>query len=80
MKKSLEFVHAVQEVRTLSFAARRLHMSQAQFLARLLEVDSEGGLRLVKVGKTLELTATARRLLPSRLEPGSKWPQAAPGE
>jgi DNA-binding transcriptional LysR family regulator len=78
MKRATEFLRAVQQFRTLSFAARRLHLSQAQFLARLLEVESEVGLRLVKVGKTLELTATARRLLSSRLDPGSNKPQPTP--
>jgi len=63
IQDALVFIRRIEPLRTVSFAARRLHMSRAAFIERLHMHEAAAGGRLVREGDELTLTNRARRLL-----------------
>jgi DNA-binding transcriptional LysR family regulator len=63
MRDVIRFLRCVDESGSIALAARRLHMSQSAFLARLSMLEAATGGKLVRVGHILALTARSRRLL-----------------
>ena len=59
----VRFLRRVESFGTVSFAARRLHLSRAAFLDRLSLIEVKAGGKLVSPGEALVLTTRARRLL-----------------
>lgn len=66
MEDVVAFLRRVEAFGTVSFAARRLHLSRAAFLDRLSSIEVKAGGKLVSAGDTLVLTNRARRLLAAR--------------
>ena len=63
METVVAFLRRVESFGTVSFAARRLHLSRAAFLDRLSSIELKAGGKLVSPGEALVLTKRARRLL-----------------
>ena len=63
MEDVVAFLRRVESFGTVSFAARRLHLSRAAFFDRLSLIEVKAGGRLVSAGDALVLTNRARRLL-----------------
>jgi molybdenum-dependent DNA-binding transcriptional regulator ModE len=63
MEEVVAFLRRVESFGTVSFAARRLHLSRAAFFDRLSSIELKAGGKLVAGGDALVLTNRARRLL-----------------
>ena len=63
MEDVVAFLRRVASFGTVSFAARRLHLSRAAFFDRLTSIENKAGGKLVFAGDDLILTKRARRLL-----------------
>ena len=63
MEDVVAFLRRVESFGTVSFAARRLHLSRAAFFDRLSLFEAKAGGKLVSAGDALILTNRARRLL-----------------
>ena len=62
-RKLVLFLRRIDEFRTTSFIARRMHLSHAELLAQLSEHEAASGEKLAVVGERMDLTPFARRLL-----------------
>ena len=63
MHDVVAFLRRVESFGTVSFAARRLHLSRAAFFDCLFSIEVKAGGKLVSAGDDLVLTKRARRLL-----------------
>ena len=69
IEEAVAFLRKVESFGTVSFAARRLHLSRDAFLARLASIEAKVGARLMSADGPLLLTRRGRRLLGKSAEP-----------